>query len=183
METRVVLSRFDEYNDFDRGCGRLKDVFWYIVKVVFFLSALPWPSSFKCWLLRLFGAKIGKDVYIKPRVNIHFPWRLVVGDDCWIGEESWFLNFEEIRIGSNCCISQRAFLCCGNHDFKKPHMPYRNAPIVINDGAWVGAGVFVAPGVVVGVDVVVTACSVVLKSLEDGCIGSGNPCRPVKKRW
>lgn len=183
MKSRVDLTKFDENNDFDRGCSRLKEVLWYLVKVSFFLSALPWPNSLKTKLLRLFGAKIGSNVNIKPRVNIHFPWRLEVGDGCWLGEECWLLNFESIKLGSSVCISQRAFLCCGNHDFRQSHMPFRNAPIEIEDGAWVGAGVFVSPGVVVGVDSVITAGSVVTKSLPGNQVCSGNPCEPRKQRW
>lgn len=131
----------------------------------------------------MFGAKIGSDVYIKPRTNIHFPWKLVIGDHTWIGEEAFILNLEPVHIGSHCCISQRVFLCTGNHDYTDPSMAYRSAKIDIRDGAWIGAQAFVAPGVLVEVDTVVTAGSVVIKNLPAAMICTGNPCVPVKERW
>jgi putative colanic acid biosynthesis acetyltransferase WcaF len=147
------------------------------------LTAFPFPSGLKCKLLRLFGAKVGKNVLIKPRVNIHFPWKLEIGSDVWIGEEVFILNFEKVKIGSNVCISQRAFLCGGNHDYKTPLMPYRNGTITLEDGSWVGAQCFVAPNVTIGVDCVVSACSVVTGDLPENSICTGNPAKAVKERW
>jgi putative colanic acid biosynthesis acetyltransferase WcaF len=120
---------------------------------------------------------------IKPRVNIHLPWKLVIGDYTWIGEEVFILNFEPVTIGSNCCISQRAFLCTGNHDYRDIAMSYRNAPIRIEDGAWVGAQCFVGPGVIMAREAVATAGSIVLKNLPEAMICSGNPCVHLKPRW
>src|ERR1700744_3034048 len=95
-ESKVRLKDFDASKGLDRGAGKLKEICWYLVKVIFFLSALPYPSSFKCFLLKMFGAKLGKSIYIKPRVNIHLPWKLEIGSDVWIGEEVFILNFEKI---------------------------------------------------------------------------------------
>lgn len=156
---------------------------WYLTKCIFFLSPLPWPSRIKATLLRCFGASVGQGVVIKPRVNIHLPWKLTVGDYAWIGEEAMILNFEPVSIGSHACLSQRTFLCTGNHDYRDPRFGYRNAPIRIGNGAWVGAQSFVGPGITVGVDSVVTAGSVVTKTLPPGMICSGNPCTPAKPRW
>ena len=181
--TRVRNDLFDGRPDLDRGRPAWVEALWYLLKCAFFLSPLPWPASLKRALLRRFGAKIGSGVYIKPRVNIHFPWKLEVGDHTWIGEEVFLLNFEPIRIGSQCCISQRAFLCTGNHDFTRPNMPYRNRPIVIEDGAWIGAQAFVGPGVTVGSEAVVAAGSVVTKNLPKEMRCAGNPCAPIGARW
>ena len=183
MSTRVHNDLFDPKVGLDRGRPKWVEACWYLAKCVFFLSPFPWPVRLKCLLLRLFGATVGRSVCIKPRVSIHLPWKLMVGDNTWIGEEVLILNFESVSVGAHCCISQRAFLCTGNHDYNKIDMRYRNAPIVVCDGAWVGAQVFVAPGVVIGSDAVVTAGSVVLKSLPPGMVCSGNPCQPVKLRW
>jgi putative colanic acid biosynthesis acetyltransferase WcaF len=181
--TKVRNDLFEAGKGLDRGRPRLVEAAWYLMKCLFFLSALPWPSRFKCFLLRFFGAAIGKDVVIKPRVNIHFPWKLSVGDFTWIGEEAFLLNFEPIIIGSHCCISQRAFLCTGNHDYRQIDMSYRNRSITIENGAWIGAQTFVAPGVTIGSEAVITAGSVVTKNQPACMIGGGNPCVSLKPRW
>lgn len=181
--TRIQNDRFQPLTSAERGAGRLTETCWYLLKCLFFLSPLPWPSSWKVSLLRLFGARVGNSVYIKPRVNIHFPWKLAIGDHTWIGEEAFLLNFEPISIGSHCCISQRAFLCTGNHDYTQPDMPYRNRPLQIEDGVWIGAQAFVAPGITLHTDTVVTAGSVVTSDLPPSMICSGNPCLPVKPRF
>lgn len=181
--TRVRNDLFDGRPDLDRGRPRWVEAVWYLVKCAFFLSALPWPGSLKCALLRGFGARIGVGVYVKPRVNIHFPWKLEIGDHSWIGEEVFLLNFEPIVIGAHCCISQRAFLCTGNHDFRQPNMRYRNRAIVIEDGAWVGAQSFVGPGVTIGSEAVIAAGSVVTKDQPEQMRCAGNPCVPIGSRW
>jgi len=164
MKTR--LDFFDPNKGLDRGRSKLVEAVWYLLKCAFFLSALPWPSGLKVRLLRAFGAKIGRGVVIKPRVNIHFPWKLEIGDHVWIGEEVFILNFEPVRIGSHVCISQRAFLCTGNHDYNDPAFSYRNAPITIGDGAWIGACVFVGPGVRVDEEMVAAAGAVVTRGTK-----------------
>lgn len=181
--TRVRNDLFDGRPDLDRGRPAWVEATWYLLKCVFFLSALPWPSSFKCRLLRRFGAKIGSGVYIKPRVNIHFPWKLEVGDHTWIGEEAFLLNLEPIVIGAQCCISQRAFLCTGNHDFRVANMPYRNRPITVEDGVWIGAQAFIGPGVTIGAEAVIAAGSVVTKDQPREMRCTGNPCTAIGSRW
>lgn len=181
--SRVRNDLFDPKSGLDRGRSRAAEALWYLVKCAFFLSPLPFGSGFKCALLRAFGARIGRNVVLKPRLNIHFPWKLTVGDFTWIGEEVFILNLESVTIGSHCCLSQRAFLCTGNHDYKRPHMPYRNSPIAVGDGAWVGAQAFVGPGVTIGSEAVITAGSVAACSLPPEMICSGNPCIPTRNRW
>lgn len=181
--TRVRNDLFDAKEGLNRGRPLWVEALWYLCKIVFFLSAFPWPSSVKRAILRGFGAEVGRGVKIKPRVNVLFPWKLCIGENAWIGEESWILNFEQVAIGNHCCISQRAFLCAGNHDYRRVDMRYRNAPIVIADGVWIGAQTFIGPGVVIHEDVVVTAGSIATTDLPAGMVCSGAPCRPVKARW
>lgn len=181
--SRVRNDQFDNRKGFQRGRSTAVFALWYLLKCVFFLSPLPWPSRLKSAILRFFGATIGHGVYWKPRVNIHFPWKLAVGDFTWIGEEVCIINFASVSIGRHCCLSQRAFLCAGNHDYRAVDMAYRNAPINLQDGVWVGAVTFIGPGVSVGEDAVVTAGSVVSKDVPAGWVCGGNPCQPVRKRW
>lgn len=182
-QDKVRLDQFDPSVGLDRGRSRFTEILWYLLKCAFFLSALPWPGSLKVRLLRAFGASVGDGVVIKPRVNIHLPWKLVIGDHCWIGEEAFLLNFEPITLGSHCVISQRAFLCTGNHDFRRPDFPYRNAPITLGDGTWVGASCFVAPGVTLHDGAIAAAGSVVTRDLPSASLCAGNPCEPRKPRW
>ena len=181
--TRVRNDLFDPKAGLERGRPFVVEAAWYLAKLFLFLTAFPVPSALKRAVLRLFGAKIGNGVVIKPRVNIHLPWKLEVGDFTWIGEEALILNFEPVTIGAHCCISQRAFLCTGNHDYSRPEMPYRNLPISVEDGAWIGAQVFVAPGVTIRSEAVITAGSVVTKTQPEAAVCGGNPCKPLKFRW
>ncbi|HXP62703.1 MAG TPA: WcaF family extracellular polysaccharide biosynthesis acetyltransferase [Dongiaceae bacterium] len=174
---------FDANDGFDLGRPRVVFAAWYCVKCVFFLCAFPWPSRLKSSLLRWFGAEVGRRVRWQPRVNIHIPWNLKVGDYTWVGEEACIINFAPVAIGAHCCLSQRCCLCSGNHDYRSTNMRYRHAPIVLEDGVWIGAAVFVGPGVTIGVDAVITAMSLVSHSVAGGMIYSGQPCQPVRRRW
>jgi putative colanic acid biosynthesis acetyltransferase WcaF len=182
-QTRVRNDLFDPHEGFDRGRPTWFFALWYLVKCLFFLSSVPWPSRFKAFLLRRFGARLGRGIHLKPRINIYFPWRLSVGDYTWLGEEACIINFAPVIIGAHCCLSQRSTLCSGNHDYRSANMRYRHAPIILRDGVWIGAGAFVGPGVTVGTDAVVTAMSSVNSSLEGGIVYSGQPCKPVRRRW
>lgn len=181
MKTR--LDQFDASVRLERGRPKVIEITWYLLKCFFFLTPLPWPSAIKAHILRAFGAKVGHGVVIKPRVNIHFPWKLELGDHVWIGEEVFILNFEPVTIASHCCLSQRAFLCAGNHDFRDVSFRYRNAPIALGRGAWIGAQAFVAPGTKVGEETVVAAGAIVSGGLDPNAIYSGNPAKVVGQRW
>ncbi len=183
VSTRVRNDTFNPEMGFELGRSRLVFALWQLVKISFFLTPIPWPSGIKTWLLRFFGARIGHHVYWKPRVNIHIPWKLEVGDHTWVGEEVNIINFAPVVIGAHCCLSQRSFLCSGNHDYQQPDMRYRHAPITLEDGVWIGASAFVGPGVSIGTDAVITACSLASKSLEGGWVYAGQPCQPIRKRW
>lgn len=183
VSSKVNLSEFDPSINLDRGTSKWKEIAWYLIKMCFFLSAFPYPNGFKRCLLILFGAKVGRGLVLKPRVNIYFPWKLQVGDNVWIGEEVCLLNFEKLTIGNNVCISQRAFICGGNHDFRKPSMPYRNSPITLEDGCWIGASCFVSAGITVGVDAVVTAGSIVTFNLNPNGIYRSNKLSYLNERW
>lgn len=178
--SRVRLARFTK--TVVRGRSKPTEALWYLTKLVFFTNGFRWPSALKRRLLRLFGADIGTGVLIAPRVNIHMPWKLSIGDDVWIGEDVMLLDLERIEIGSNSCISQRAFLCTGNHDYKRETFDYNGLPIRLGDGTWIGASSFVGPGVSTGIDTVVSAGSVVVDDLPAGHICAGNPCVPVRPR-
>lgn len=181
--SKVRLKDFNPHIGLNRGASKWKEMCWYIFKIIFFISAVPYPMNLKVYLLKLFGAKIGNGVVIKPRVNIHFPWKLEIGHDVWIGEEVFILNFEKVMIENNVCISQRTFLCGGNHDYRDPSMPYRNGPITLKEGSWIGACCFIGPHVTIGVDTVVTVGSVVTADVAPNLICKILPSEFKKPRW
>ena len=130
-------------------------------------------------LLMLMGAAVGKNVIIRNNVKIHFPWNLQIGDDCWIGEEVWFINHEKVKIGSDVCISQRSIICSSGHDYRSASLEYAHRPIEIKDGAWVCLDAKVLPGVTIGECSVVSAGEIVRKSVPDYSMLIAGEIRPI----
>jgi len=178
---RTDLSRYSAAG-FERGAGTFKEGLWLVVSLFLFRLCPLSLSALKASVLRAFGAEVGRGVTIKPQVKITFPWKLKIGDHVWLGEECWLLNLGRIEIGSHVCISQRAFLCTGNHDYKSATFDLMVKPITIADGAWLGASTWVGPGVTVGTHAVLSAGSVAAKDLEGNWIHAGNPAVAVKPR-
>lgn len=171
---KTDLSRYDN-SSYNPGGGAVKRTLWYFVNAVFIKSSLNPVSGLKVALLRLFGAKVGRGVVIKPGVSVKYPWHLTVGDHTWIGEDVWIDNLAPVSIGSNCCISQGAMLLCGNHNFKCMTFDLIVKPITIADGAWVGAKCVVCPGVSVGNHAVATVGSIVRRDLLPYTIDNVKP--------
>lgn len=160
------LAKFDN-GGFDRGVPRWVELLWWGVRSLFFAPWFPIPSCVKVWWLRLFGARVGSGVVIRSRVNITFPWRFECGDHVWIGDEVMVLSLGRVRLGSSVCVSQRAFLCTGSHDFRAEGFDLVVRPIEVGDGSWVGAQAFLPPGAVVPAGTMVKA-GVVWRNLEVG---------------
>ena len=139
-------------------------------------------SGVKARLLRLFGARIGRGLVIKPHVRIKYPWRLAVGDHCWIGEGVWIDNLADVTLGSHVCLSQGAYLCTGSHDHRRRTFDLITRPIRVEDGAWVAARTTLLPGVTVGANALVAGGSVVVKDVEAGAIVVGNPAAAIGRR-
>ncbi|MGD9731529.1 MAG: putative colanic acid biosynthesis acetyltransferase [Desulfamplus sp.] len=178
---RIEHSKFDN-SWYNPGQGFIVRIVWYFVNAIFFQSSLCPSSSIKVFLLKLFGAKIGKCVRLKPSINIKYPWNLEIGDYSWIGENVWLDSLAPIKIGNNVCISQGAYLCTGNHDWKDQAFGLIIKPIVIEDGVWVGARAIVLPGVTMATHSIATAGSVIAKNTEPYAIYSGNPAAKIKER-
>jgi putative colanic acid biosynthesis acetyltransferase WcaF len=170
------IRRLREFSgSYDKGRGFMWQAAWFAVQNLVF-SAWWLPGRLRPIILRCFGAQVGDGVFIRHRVRILWPWKLSLGNDCWLGEDAWLLNLEDITIGHDVCISQAAFLCTGSHDPNDPAFGYRNAPIVIQPGAWVAARAVILPGVTVHADVTVPAGSMV--SRDATATGSTGP-RPA----
>jgi putative colanic acid biosynthesis acetyltransferase WcaF len=154
---------------YDIGRSKPIQALWLLVSGTIFMR---WwcPARLRIFILRSFGASIGADVLVRHRVRVHWPWKLRVGDACWIGEGSWLLNLEPITIGSNVCISQDAFICTGSHDRRTPTFEFDNGPIDIHDGAWVAARAVVLRGVTIGAGATVGANVVVHADVAAGSV-------------
>lgn len=177
---RTDLSKYD--NSWYQPGGGIKRLLWYLCGRVFINTYLPIPMPLKALVLRLFGARIGHHVTIKPKVNIKYPWFLTIGDYVWIGEYVWIDNLTDVKLGTNVCLSQGAMLLTGNHDFTSTTFDLVTKPIVLEDGAWIGAKSVVAPGVTVHSHAVLAVNSVATKDLEAYSIYRGNPAEFIKTR-
>jgi len=155
---------------------------WWIVQATVFRWSPLFAFGFRRWLLRRFGAEIGKNVLVPPSATVIYPWRLSIGDNSWIGEGVVLYTVAEIQIGENAVVSQCSYLCTGSHDYSLPSFPTFARKISIESEAWLGAGVFVAPGVTVGQGAVIGARSSVFADMPARMVCFGHPCRPVKER-
>lgn len=118
-----------------------------MARSLLFAPWFPVPSVFKVACLRLFGARVGRGVVIRSRVNISFPWRLSIGSNVWIGDDVYILSLSDVIIGSDVCISQGAFLCTGSHEFRVESFDLITRPIEIGSSCWICARAFIGPGV------------------------------------
>jgi len=178
---RVYNSQFDN-SWYNPGRSFPIRILWHFVNAIFMQSALIPSSAIKVCLLKLFGAKIGKNVNLKPSINIKYPWNLTIGDYSWLGEYAWLDSISQIKIGNNVCISQGVYICTGNHDWNNPSFDLVVKPVVIEDGAWLGAHSVILPGVTIASHAVVTAGSVMSVSAESFMVYAGNPAVKVKER-
>ncbi|MCQ2229256.1 MAG: WcaF family extracellular polysaccharide biosynthesis acetyltransferase [Bacteroidales bacterium] len=179
--THVKLNTFSTGN-YEKGASLVKRTLWYFVNALFVRASWNPFAAPKIFLLKLFGAKIGARMVIKNNVIVKSPWNLVAGDDVWIGEGVWIDNLDRVAIGNDVCLSQGAMLLTGNHDYKSSSFDYRNAPITIEDGAWIGAKSVVCPGVTVMSHAILTVGSVATKNMEAWGIYQGNPAVKIRER-
>ncbi len=173
----VDLRQYDQ-TGFDRGRPIWYVMLWWLVQGVLFpLSPHPF-NWMRCQLLRLFGARIGKQVLIRPTARFTYPWKVEIGDYSWIGDDVVFYSLESIQIGEQCVISQKSYLCTGSHDAQDPQFGLETAPIAIGNGVWIATDCFIGAGVQIGANALVGARSSVFSSLPEQQVCWGTPCRP-----
>lgn len=177
---KTDLSKFNN-SWYKPGRSKIVMAVWYLVNQAVFRSGFP-LYGVKRMLLRMFGAKVGKSLVIKPHVSIKYPWKLSIGDHVWIGEGAWIDNLAQVTLKDNSCISQGAMLLCGNHNYKRTSFDLIVGEITLEEGAWVGAQTVVCPGVKLGSHSLLAVGSVATVNLEPYSIYQGNPAVKVRDR-
>jgi len=165
-----------------RGRNTLVVQLWWFVQASLFACSPQFLYGWRRFLLRIFGAKIGDNVIIRPSVKITYPWKLAIGDNAWVGDNVELYTLGEIKIGNNAVVSQRSYLCTGSHDYRKKTFDIYAQPIVIEDEAWVATDVYIAPGVTIGKGAVIGARSSVYKNMPCDMICIGSPAKPIRGR-
>ena len=178
------LQRLDLYKlegENHPGGSFLLRALWLIIASPIVSSHMP-GTIWRKFLLRLFGAKIGIGGRIKPKLKVTFPWKLKVGNHCWLGECLWIDNVAEVKIGNQVCLSQGAYLCTGNHNYKSHLFDLSLGSIKIEDCAWIAAKAIIAPGTSIGEGTIVSLGSVISGTVPPGMIVKGNPGKIINKR-
>lgn len=178
---KTDLSSYDN-SWFSPKASFVKRTVWHFTNHLIFNHGLFPFSSLKILILKLFGAKVGKGVHIKPSVNIKYPWLLEIGNYSWIGELVWIDNLTNVKIGENVCLSQGTMLLTGNHNFKSPTFDLMIGKINLEDGVWIGAKAVVCPGVTCYPHSILSVKSVATKNLDSYGIYQGNPAVKIKER-
>lgn len=175
------LSQFRNPPGF-RGRSAVVVQLWWLIQGTVFLWSPQFMYGWRRWLLRRFGARIGKDVLIRPSARITYPWKVKIGERSWVGDYAELYSLGEIVIGRDAVVSQNAYLCTGGHDIRALGFDIFAKPITVEDEAWVAAGVFVHPGVTIARGSVVGARSVVTKSTRPYYVYIGSPAAPLFPR-
>ncbi|WP_084179413.1 DapH/DapD/GlmU-related protein [Fimbriimonas ginsengisoli] len=162
--------------------NRLRRVLWGVAWVALFRWTPRPAHRWRAFVLRLFGAEVGRGSHVYPSVKIWAPWNVRIGEESGIGDGVNLYSMAPITVGDRVTISQGAHLCCGTHDISDWGAPLLAFPISIGNHAWIFAEAFLAPGVEIGEGAVVGARSVVTKSMPAWMVCVGNPCRPIKPR-
>lgn len=165
-----------------RGRSGVYVQIWWFIQATLFRWSPQFAYGFRRFLLRVFGAKVGRGVVVRPTVTITYPWKVEIGDYSWVGDDVVLYSLGKIFIGDNTVVSQRSYICAGDHDCTRPSFPIRGPDIYIGNQNWLATDVFVAPGVRIGDGNVVGARSSVFKDLPDGMICMGSPCVVLRPR-
>lgn len=165
-----------------RGQSALVVQLWWLVQATLFACSPQFMFAWRRWLLRLFGAKVGQSVLIRPSAKVTYPWKVTIGDHAWVGDDVVLYSLGEIDIGAHAVVSQRSYICAAGHDYTKTDFPIFDNKVCIGEQAWLATDVFIAPGVTVGKGVVVGARSSVFHDLPPMMVCVGSPAKPIKSR-
>ena len=178
-----ILAQADPYTGatFSRS-NRARRALWNLVYVLLFRPS-PRPCHvWRAFLLRAFGATLGKNCHVYPKAIIWAPWNLTLDDHAGMADGVTCYSVARVTLGRKVVVSQGAHLCTGTHDYEDPAFRLYALPITVGDSAWLCAECFIGPGVTVGEGAVVGARSVVTRDVPEWTVCAGNPCRPIKMR-
>jgi putative colanic acid biosynthesis acetyltransferase WcaF len=178
---KVDLSKYNN-EWFNPGGSAIKRTIWFFINGLVFINPLVPINGLKIWLLRLFGARIGKGVVIKPNVNIKYPWLLTIGNHVWIGEKVWIDSLAPIIIHDHVTLSQGAMLLTGSHNYKAETFDLLVNKIILEEGVWIGAQAVVCPGVICYSHSILAVGSVATKNLDPYFVYQGNPAEKKRER-
>lgn len=133
-------------------------------------------------MLELFGARMGSDTKVYPSARIWAPWNLSMSAGACLGPSVNCYNVASVEVGIEATVSEGSFLCTASHAIHQPDFPLTSAPIRIGDGAVIFAEAFVGPGVTVAEGAVVGARAVVFRDVGAYRIVVGNPGRDIGER-
>ena len=165
-----------------RGASKFKVQFWWIIQESFFGLSPQFLYGWRRFILRLFGANIGKDVLIRSSARFTYPWKITIGDFSWIGENCELYSLDKITIGNNVAVAHSVYFNTGLHNYKKETFDILKKPIVIKDECWITNDVYIAPGITIGKGAVIGARSSVFNDLEGGNVYIGSPAKFLKRR-
>lgn len=165
-----------------RGKSKIIVQLWWICNALLFNPSPQVLYGWRRFILRSFGAEIGKGVIIRPSAKITYPWKVKIGDYSWIGDDVVLYSLDNIIIGKNTVISQKSYICTGTHDYSIIDFPIKGKEINIEDECWLATDVFVSPGVTIKKGTVVGARSTVINDLDSNSVYVGSPVRFIKKR-
>jgi putative colanic acid biosynthesis acetyltransferase WcaF len=155
---------------------------WMLVSALLFRTS---PRPFHAWrafLLRCFGARLGRECHIYPRARIWAPWNLHCDDMAAIADDVVVYNAAPVFLGRLAVVSQEAYLCGATHDINDPAFPMIKAPIHVGARAWVCARATVMGGVSVADGAVLALGAVATRDLAAWTVYGGIPAVPIGRR-
>jgi acetyltransferase-like isoleucine patch superfamily enzyme len=137
------------------------------------------------WLQAKGWHLLGRRAIVFGNFTVANPKNVKIGANCHINHDVFLLGRVGITLGDNVVLSARCMLLdAGLESRSMAHFQdhaHVDAPITIENGAWIGAGAIILPGVTIGEHSIVGAGSVVRKDVPPRTVVAGNPARIIRK--